>query len=139
MQRHTQQRAAILQVLAVGQKHPTAQQIHQAAKRMMPRLSLGTVYRLLADMEQEGLIVSLSMPNSPTRYDANPGAHHHILCVRCGRVLDVPELVAPGAKGEIGRWTGYTVFGLSAVWYGLCKECAAAADEPLADTNASDS
>ena len=69
----------------------------------------------------------------------NAFADHHILCVRCGRVLDVPELVAPGAKGEIGRWTGYTVFGLSAVWYGLCKECAAAADEPLADTNASDS
>ncbi len=124
--RQTRQRAAILRALDNTEQHPTAEWIFQQVREDLPHISLGTVYRLLHSLVEEGKIGALALDGGPSRYDGSPGPHHHVVCTSCGHATDVPELLAPEARSEIERWTGYAVSHLQLNWYGLCPACRAA-------------
>ena len=88
IQRYSRQRERIYQVLQEGRCHPTAEMIYDKLKPSMPRLSLGTVYRNLQQMADEGYIRRLEGPSA--RFDAEVRPHSHLYCRRCGRMLDLP-------------------------------------------------
>ncbi|HXG24457.1 MAG TPA: transcriptional repressor [Chthonomonadales bacterium] len=121
--RRTIQRDAVLRVLAHTNQHPTAEWIHQEVRKQLPRISLGTVYRLLNHLVEEGRVRELTLEEGPKRYDAQPGNHQHAICTECGKIVDVPEMVLPQADVEVERKTGYRVSHLSVKWYGQCAEC----------------
>lgn len=121
--RRTIQRDAILRILTHTNQHPTAEWIHKEVRKQLPRVSLGTVYRLLNHLVAEGRVSELTLDDGPKRYDGQPGDHQHVVCTACGRIADVPEIVPPEARAEIERWTGFSVLYLSVKWYGLCAEC----------------
>lgn len=121
--RQTRQRAAILRVLHNTNQHPTADWIYAQVRQELPHISLGTVYRLLNALAEEGAVGVLAPDGGPHRYDGRPGPHHHVICTACGRISDVPELISPNAHAEIERWTGYAVSHLHLNWFGLCPTC----------------
>jgi Fur family peroxide stress response transcriptional regulator len=129
--RMTRQRAAIMRVLEQTDQHPTADWIYEQVRHELPRISLGTVYRLLHSLHAEGVINILDHGNGRNRFDGNPGMHHHIVCTACGQIADVPELVAFNAREEIERWTGYAISRVRLDWYGLCPACRAAGPSPV--------
>jgi Fur family ferric uptake transcriptional regulator/Fur family peroxide stress response transcriptional regulator len=110
-------------VLTHTDQHPTAEWIHQEVRKQLPRVSLGTVYRLLNHLVAEGRIRELTLEEGPKRYDGQPGNHQHAICTACGRIVDVPEIIPPEAGAEVERRTGYRVSHLSVKWYGLCAAC----------------
>lgn len=122
MQRFSRQRERIYQAVQASQEHPSAQMVYDALKPEMPRLSLGTVYRNLHQMAQEGRLAELNGP--VTRFDAVLPPHTHIRCTQCGQVADLPVPYDPSLDWETVE-KGWTVTGHDLVFNGVCPACGA--------------
>jgi Fur family ferric uptake transcriptional regulator len=121
--RHTRQREVVLEVVRSTMDHPTADWVYRQARRRLPRISLGTVYRNLKKLAEEGLIREIQIAGQTTRFDANTGRHYHIRCVRCGRVNDLPISVDRRLEDEAGRAMNYQVIGHQVEVLGVCPLC----------------
>lgn len=120
----TIQRRAILEELRRRDDHPTADGVFEAVARVLPGLSRATVYRTLETLVELELATRICHPGSSARYDPKTGRHHHLICERCGAVLDL-ELPALDAL-PIPRTgdTGFVVRDFSVQYTGLCADCA---------------
>lgn len=122
---YSRKRSAILDVLRRAGTHPTADWVYTQLKPQYPDLSLGTVYRNLNRFIQTGQAVSLGVINGYERFDADTSPHSHLLCTRCGAVVDVFENpVGPSQLEEISRQTGCKIEAVSVRFQGLCPRCA---------------
>lgn len=83
----TSQRRRILEFLDGNMQHPTAAEIHKAVS---PGVTLSTVYNTLALLKENGLLTELPQQGGESRFDPNPTLHHHLQCVDCGALHDVP-------------------------------------------------
>lgn len=85
----TKQRQLIWNIIQQSCEHMTADEIYQLAKRQIPSIAIGTVYRNLKLMAQAGEILRLNMQDSPDRYDKTRICHEHLTCKYCGKLKDV--------------------------------------------------
>ncbi len=88
MKRYSKQRAIVLDTLRGTDAHPTADWIYSKVRELMPNISLGTVYRNLDQMAENGTIRRI-YDHGHIRYDGNTGRHDHFRCLQCGRLFDV--------------------------------------------------
>ncbi len=124
VRRHTKQRDAILEVLRELKTHPTAAELYALLRSRLPRISLGTVYRNLEALAQNGSIRRLVSGHEEARFDGDLSRHHHVRCVECGRLADVRDIVPDNAQTtEVARQTGYEVLGHRLEFFGLCPQC----------------
>ena len=121
-QRFSQQRERIYEAVRTSMEHPSAQMGYDALRPEMPRLSLGTVYRNLHQMAQEGRLRELEGPVA--RFDAVLPSHTHIRCVRCGQVADL-ELPYDPALDREAAGDGWVITGHELVFNGICPACGA--------------
>ena len=121
-QRFSQQRDRIYEAVRTSMEHPSAQMVYDALRPEMPRLSLGTVYRNLHQMAQEGRLRELEGPVA--RFDAVLPSHTHIRCVRSGQVADV-ELPYDPALDREAAGDGWVITGHELVFNGICPACGA--------------
>lgn len=121
--RVTRQRALVLRAVErSGVAHPSAERIFREVRQALPRVSLGTVYRNLQRLADEGRIGVVRLDGQPTRYDPTATPHDHFVCDRCGRLDD---LVAGRPAGGIraARDAGHEVTGHLLVVHGRCRSC----------------
>jgi len=123
MTRQSKQREAILRCLRSVASHPTAEWIFDRVRQEMPNISLGTVYRNLRRLKQEGLIMELDLSGYEGRYDANPENHYHFRCDRCGRVFDIVEPVDRTIDERVAKKTGFKISHHVLEFRGLCRDC----------------
>ena len=121
--RRTRQKDAILSVLRSTTSHPTADWIYEQVRHEIPNISLGTVYRNLRLLKQEGEILELDLAGSLSRFDANTTDHYHFRCELCGRVFDLDEPVDSRMNETVARKTGFTVTQHRLEFRGLCLDC----------------
>jgi Fur family ferric uptake transcriptional regulator len=122
--RNTPQRRVILEELKKVRSHPTAAELYEFARRRLPRISLGTVYRNLELLAAEGTIQKLDMGGTESRFDGNAEQHWHIRCVRCGRVADLDDLPAdPPPVDSFQSVSGYKILGYRLEFSGICPQC----------------
>ena len=102
--------------------HPTAEWVYEAVRRAMPRVSLGTVYRNLQVLVEEGKVKSF-LRDGLIRYDADLDPHDHFVCERCGMLLDIPRAteLLPGERRLKSQ--GYLISGRTLEYHGLCRKC----------------
>jgi len=124
--RRTRQRDVVLEIVRSTMDHPTAEWVYRQARRRLPRISLGTVYRNLTRLAEEGAIREIHTGGHPARFDGNTGRHYHIRCLGCGRVNDLPMSVDPRFEEEAGRSMNYLVLGHQVEIQGLCPLCRSA-------------
>ncbi len=86
--RVTHQRVEIFREIAESREHPSAETIFEGVRRRMPSLSMDTVYRTLATLEELGLVMRLTHPRGGARYDSMAITHHHFICLECGEIMD---------------------------------------------------
>ncbi len=122
-QRNTPQRQIVLEELRKVTSHPTPRELYEMVRQRLPRISLGTVYRNLERLHQSGTIQKLELGGSEARFDGRLGLHHHVRCVRCGRVADVDELPGDPIREEPAEAAGYKILGHRFEFVGLCPEC----------------
>ena len=103
LRRYSRQRERIYQAVHASREHPSAQMVYDLLREEMPRLSLGTVYRNLHQMAQEGMLQELEGPTA--RFDACLAPHAHIRCTCCGRVMDQSPRRSGLRRKRAGRWS----------------------------------
>jgi len=120
--RMTKQKKVIYEILTATTNHPSADWIYQQARQEVPYISLGTVYRNLQVLLEEGKICELNYGKGQSRFEANQSPHYHFVCVNCGNVHDfpveaqsMPQHIAQHAPGQVHHYR--------LECYGLCGEC----------------
>ncbi len=102
--------------------HPTAEWVYESVRRAMPRVSLGTVYRNLQVLVEEGRLRSFSR-DGRIRYDADLELHDHFVCEGCGALIDIPRSAEALPAERRLRALGYRVSGRTLEFHGLCRTC----------------
>lgn len=125
--RYSRQRETIYQAVLASRSHPTAEMIHEQLRGELPQLSLGTVYRNLRLLVEEGRLQELGGPTA--RFDGVTAPHTHLRCKRCGQVLDLESLPYDPALDRMAAAGGAVIESHSLVFTGLCPECAGKAPE----------
>ena len=118
LRRLTKQRRQILEIVQAACYHPTAEQVHTLAKRPIPGISVGTVYRNLDLLTADGHLRKIDIPGEPARYDADKAPKAYFVSRPNGVIYDIP--LSPdflkkslGAQSIIGRIDDFSlvVFG----------------------------
>jgi Fe2+ or Zn2+ uptake regulation protein len=123
-QRYTEQRAAVFRFLRSSEAHPTADEVFLHVRREVPGISLATVYKSLETLVGCGLAIKLPHGDGSARYDGRTDEHHHLRCLRCGIVLDLPSRVDAGEVARLEASAGsFQVTGYSLELTGLCADC----------------
>jgi len=117
----TPQRAAILQFLDGNTSHPSADDIFNALKEKYPTMSFATVYNTLETLRDMGRVWELNIDDQRKRYDPNTKLHHHLICERCRKVVDVHKEFKLDVPEEQAH--GFTITGRHVEFYGLCPKC----------------
>jgi len=121
--RVTRQRRVILEELRKMKTHPTADEVYEVVRKKLPRISLATVYRNLEMLAREGIIKKLEMGGGPKRFDGDIKPHHHICCIRCGRVDDIYVDIPFPITDNVRKATPYKIIGYRFELVGLCPKC----------------
>jgi len=106
--------------------HPTADEVHHAVLRKFPSISRATVYNTLDALTKAGIVRRLSVDPSVARYDADLGAHAHLRCRICERVLDLE--MRDGHPASLKK-NGHRIESIRTYAYGVCADCLAKAKE----------
>jgi len=104
-------------------EHPTAEWVYRRARRRLPNISLGTVYRNLKQLAEAGLIREIQAGGQALRFDGNLGPHHHVRCVGCGRVNDLAVPLDTRREQAAARAMDFQVLGHHVEVQGLCPAC----------------
>jgi len=119
----TPQRLAIYKALVKDKSHPNPERIYKSIKPDFPTISLATVYKTLETFEKKGIVAVVTPLHDTVRYDAEMHHHHHIVCVRCKKVVDLinselDKLPIPKAVLEGNQYLNYNIeFNV------ICSEC----------------
>lgn len=122
--RVTPQRRAVVHALDGEHVHRTADQVHAAARALVPEVSLATVYNTLNELVAMGEISAIHMGDGSARYDPKVGPdHHHLVCDGCGRIFDVEpdgveQVVLPTAQQH-----GMRIEAVEITFRGRCVDC----------------
>ena len=125
--RHTRQRGVILDILRSDYVHLTAEEVYQRARKALPSISLGTVYRNLNFLCGQGLAREVRSGEAGcARFEAARDPHAHFHCRGCQDVRDIPF---PEGLRET-RWEGVgpiaAVSRLDLHVVGECADCSPA-------------
>lgn len=123
MMRLTTQRQIILEELAKVKTHPTASELYDMVRKRLPRIGLGTVYRNLELMAENGMILKLEVGGTQKRFDATTDNHYHIRCSNCGKVDDIDTPVLEELVKEAAASSSYQVLGHHVEFSGICPGC----------------
>lgn len=120
----TPQRQRIFAALHDNPDHPTAEAVYAVVSADMPTISLRTVYQTLNDLAAMGELVQLDLGTGSSRFDPNLDGHHHLVCDRCGKVLDI-EADTAGLEIPQDRRHGFVIDTTQVVFRGTCADCSA--------------
>jgi len=119
----THQRLMIFRELVLTPDHPTAEQLHQRIRKSIPTISLDTIYRTLATFEEHGLVNRVDTQQSQAHFEAVGTGHHHVICTRCGKILDFKwnTLDSSSLPDMLTKWGRVDTANITA--YGICNNC----------------
>ena len=122
--RVTGARRAILTALVDRQgDHPTVEQIMSSVQAASPDLAESTVYRFLDELERLGVVDHVHLGHGPAVYHLASDAHHHLVCDRCGTVVEVPEEVFADLRSRLESGFGFTLQPRHFAVTGRCQAC----------------
>ncbi len=117
------QRERILELLKNTGIHPTANWLYERLKGEFPNLSMGTVYRNLNILDEQGLIKKIDFGSTFDRFDANITPHYHFICEICGSITDLDIPVDSGLEKIVEAKTKFKVNRHRIEFYGICDKC----------------
>lgn len=120
IERKSKQRDAIINELCSRYDHPTAMELYLSVREIIPNLSLGTLYRNLSQLEENGMV--LRIPDGATdRFDGNVNPHAHFKCTSCNQVYDLMSFKNDSLTFSDEIISQVNNYNLMA--FGTCKNC----------------
>lgn len=123
--KNTQPRRRILEIMDKGTNHHmSAEDIYRELIEAGEEIGLATVYRVLTQFEEAGLIVRHHFEGGQSVFELDTGEHHdHLVCVKCGRVEEFCDDIIEKRQQEIAKKSGYEITDHSLNIYGICAAC----------------
>lgn len=120
--RLTNQKKIVLDYLMGVKCHPTAEEVYTAVQKKLPRISVGTVYRILRDLDEKNCAQTI-LSKKAAHFDGNASPHTHFVCTECDRVFDIEDEccecgILQKKKTKVGKIKNYKI-----IFYGICKQC----------------
>ena len=119
-------RLKILEIFQKGeQRHMTAEDVFRVLLEERSDIGLATVYRVLMQFEQAGLLVRSNFDGGKAIYELDEGQHHdHFVCTACGKVEEFFDPEIEKRQQIIAKAKGWVVRDHTMALYGHCAECA---------------
>lgn len=122
--RLTPQRLALLKIIARREGHYSVDQIYELIKIDFPTTSLATIYKTLSLLKDMGEVLELNFASAGSRYNGNkPYPHPHVICTRCGQILDSESRESAELSLEMARKTSFQITHHQLNFFGLCPIC----------------
>ncbi|PAF52318.1 Fur family transcriptional regulator [Helicobacter sp. 13S00477-4] len=118
----TPQRIAILREIEQN-GHIGVDDIYSNIKKDYPSISLATVYKNITALYEANILREVKAPAQKQRYELSSDHHIHVACEKCGKLEDIRVDVS-SISNECAKITGYTLYDTSAIFIGICPECA---------------
>lgn len=121
--KQTKQRDAILDAFLGAEGHVTGEEIYQRLGDTNPNIGYTTVYRTMKLLCDAGLAHERRFEDGVTRYEI-PHAHHdHLVCTRCGKIVEFECAMIESAQEEIAKQYGFRILRHRHELYGHCSSC----------------
>ena len=119
-------RLKILEVFQSGDKrHMTAEDVFRVLLDERTDIGLATVYRVLTQFEQAGILSRSHFESGKSVYELNEGQHHdHLVCLDCGRVEEFYDAEIEKRQHAVAKAKGWLVQDHTMALYGQCADCA---------------
>ena len=107
-----------------GQRHLSAEDLYRLLLSEDMDIGLATIYRVLTQFEQAGLLVRRNFESGKALYELNEGEpHDHLLCLSCGKVVEFNDTQIYQRQDEIATEYGFVIQERSMTLYGTCSDC----------------
>ncbi len=119
-------RVTILELLqnSDSNHHYTAEEVFTALRQNGHDIGLATVYRVLSQFEQAGILVKHHFESGQAVFELERGDHHdHLICMKCSKIVEFCDEKLEQIQHEIAERHDYMLEDHSMVLYGLCKDC----------------
>lgn len=118
-------RLKILEIFQTGkQRHMTAEDIFRVLLDERSDIGLATVYRVLTQFEQAGILLRSNFESGKAVYELDEGQHHdHLICISCGKVEEFYDPEIEKRQQMVAEQKGWTIQDHSMVIYGQCASC----------------
>ncbi len=119
----TKQRRTILRVIRESDKHLTANEVFDDARRLLPGISFATVYNSLNYLKNQGLIGEIKFGTDANLYDRKLTRHDHALCNKCRKLVDLELTIPNKLLEEAANRSKFKPETIELTLRGLCPEC----------------
>lgn len=119
-------RLKILEIFQAGkQRHMTAEDVFRVLLNERSDIGLATVYRVLTQFEQAGILLRSNFESGKAVYELNEGQHHdHFVCTSCGKVEEFYDPEIEKRQQLVADQMGWSIQDHSMSLYGQCADCA---------------
>ncbi len=121
--KHTKQREAILEVFLEVEGHITGDDLHRRVQQRHPGIGYTTVYRTMKLLCDAGLASERHFDDGVTRYEVEHEHHDHLVCVRCGKIVEFECSMIESAQDDIVERYGFRLLRHRHELYGHCPGC----------------
>lgn len=121
--KHTKQREAILDVFLSVRGHVASEDLYQRVRELHPTIGYTTVYRTMKLLCDAGLAHERHFDDGVTRYEVEHEHHDHLVCLRCGRIVEFECSMIESAQERIVKEHGFRLLRHRHELYGHCPSC----------------
>ena len=121
----TYPRIKILQIFEnSAERHLTAEYIYDLLKNDELELGLATIYRVLTQFEQAGLLTRHFFEGGRAVFELNRGDHHdHLICTQCGKVVEFYDPKIEELQKKVAAEHGFALESHAHYLYAVCGDC----------------
>ena len=120
----TKQRRSVLRVIRESDRHLTANEVFDDARRLLPGISFATVYNSLRYLTNEGLIGEIRFGKNANLYDRKLTPHDHAICTKCGELVDIEMEHPQELINRAAKISKFKPESLEFTLRGICSRCA---------------
>lgn len=114
----------VVEALHGADRHVSAEEIYSQVKTKYPYANISTVYRTLDLLKELGLVTEIALGDGCVRFHpADKGHHHHLVCQKCGRIIDLPESTLTPLEGALSDMYQFKADLKHMAVFGLCSQC----------------
>jgi Fur family ferric uptake transcriptional regulator len=121
--KHTKQRQEILDAFLAAEAHVSSEDLFRAIRETNPKIGFTTIYRTMKLLCEAGLAQERQFSDGVTRYEIEQHHHDHLICIRCGKIVEFECEMIEDAQNTIAESYGYRILRHRHELYGHCADC----------------
>ena len=122
--RLTPQRMMVVNAIENSDHHISAEEIYKQVSARYPHINISTIYRTLELLKRLGLVTETNLGDERVRYHSSEkGHHHHLICQKCGRIIDLDETLLYPLKEALKDKYGFNADLRHLAIFGNCLDC----------------